>query len=338
MLKRIALFTPFNPASGGGGTIFRSLVPHLRGADVHWFYLSNTKADVPDATLLGPPILGAGFVDDAINSARLFLLREHPLVRKYAEAIMAWKPDIVWINGMNEGLLIGKILLRLGVPKLHVSVHDDPAGLAKKSHRYRHLAGQIDELNRSLLRHAGSVDVVSDGMKSYYQDRYGVASGVVYRYIDHLAVSTTKPDAEPVIHVGHVGSAYSAQEVRAFLAALRSLERTDGMRFKVLTFGQSPVFKVAAGDFPGLVENAGDLPENEVVKRLQQCSFVYSMYSFNRRHRIFRETSLPTKMSTYLMAAKPILAHCPEGSSIIGMITQFKLGTCVTSLGQAELV
>jgi hypothetical protein len=235
-------------------------------------------------------------------------------------------------------LLIGEILLRLGVPKLHVSVHDDPAGLATKSHRYRHLAGQIDQLNRSLLQHAGSVDVVSDGMRSYYRDRYGVASGVVYRHIDQFAVSTTRPAAEPVIHVGHVGSAYSAEEVRTFLAALRSLERTDGMRFKVLTFGQSPVFNVAADDFPGLVENAGDVPETEVIKRLQRCSFVYSMYSFNRRHRVFRETSLPTKMSTYLMAAKPILAHCPKGSSIVDMIKQFKLGTCVTSLDQAELV
>jgi len=38
------------------------------------------------------------------------------------------------------------------------------------------------------------------------------------------------------------------------------------------------------------------------------------------------------------MAAKPILAHCPKGSSIVDMIKQFKLGTCVTSLDQAELV
>jgi len=336
--KKIALFTPFNPVTGGGGTIFRSLIPQLEGAEVHWFYLAESKADIPGATLLGSPVLGGAFVGDALNSARIFVTRKHPMVLEYARKIMEWEPEVVWVNAMNEGLLMGMMLRQLGANKLHVSVHDDPAGLANKSRRYRHLAGFMDRSNRALLQIASSVDVVSEPMKRYYSQRYGVTAGVVYRYLGPFSVSATSAATEPTILVGHVGSAYSAPEVRAFLAALRSLERTDGVRFKVLTFGQSPVFMAAQEEFPGLIDGAGDVPELEVVKRLRQCVFVYSMYSFNRRHRIFRETSQPTKMSTYLMAARPILAHCPEGSSTIEMMTRFKLGACVTSMGQDALI
>lgn len=86
------------------------------------------------------------------------------------------------------------------------------------------------------------------------------------------------------------------------------------------------------------MDAAGDVPEQQVVEQLQQCSFVYSMYPFGPRYRIFRETSQPTKMSTYLMAARPIFVHCPQGSSVIDMMSRFRLGVCVTSPDQNALV
>ena len=56
------------------------------------------------------------------------------------------------------------------------------------------------------------------------------------------------------------------------------------------------------------------------------------MYSFNPRYRIFRETSQPTKISTYLMAAKPIFVHSPAGSSTMQLLSKYKLGISETSM------
>lgn len=338
MPKRIALFTPFSPDTGGGAAIFRSLLPHLSGAETHWFYLSTVEAAVAGTTRLGPPVLGGPLARETWNSMRLFVLRRHPAVLAYAKSILAWSPDIVWVNGMNEGLLIGPVLRRLGAVNLHVSVHDDPAGLAQKSRRHRHLARLIDGCARELLRAASSVDVVSEPMQRYYKERYGVDAAVVYRYIDGASPKVVPPADASIIRVGHVGSAYSVPEVKAFLRALRAIEGESGVRFKVMTFGRSPFFETAAAEFPGLVEAAGDVPEDEAVSKLQQCRFVYSMYPFDRRYRIFRRTSQPTKMSTYLMAARPILAHCPPDSSIVAMMSRFHLGACVSSMAQNELV
>ena len=216
-------------------------------------------------------------------------------------------------------------------------MHDDPAGLAHKSRRYRFFAPFIDRCTRALLKRADTVDVVCDAMRSYYSDRFGISSGVVFRYIHELDFLPLEDVDDPAVTIGHVGSVYSAPEVFALLDALRSISRTDGTRFRLINFGVSPAMTAAEREFPNIVENAGDVAEQEVVRRLQKCRFLYSMYSFNPRHRVFRETSQPTKMSTYLMAAKPILAHCPEGSSTQDMLSRFQLGLCVTSMETLRL-
>jgi glycosyltransferase involved in cell wall biosynthesis len=337
--RKIALFTPFHPRTGGGAVIFRSLLANLPDVEYRWFYLSNDQAAFPRSERLGPPVLGGPFLRDAVNSALLYCFEWQPSVHRYSQRILEWAPDVVWVNAMNEGLLMGKTLLRLGIPKLHVSVHDDPSGLAAKSHRYRHMTRVIDRCNRSLLHVATSVDVVSEAMRVYYKERYGIESEVIYRYLDppaiaRISLQTKPPEAPETILVGHVGSAYSLREVLAFLRALRLVENSNGVRFKVMAFGRRSAFEKFAEEFPGLIECAGEVAEPEVVERLRQCRFVYSMYSFNPRHRIFRETSQPTKISTYLMAATPIFFHCPDGSSTIQLMSQFQLGVCVSSLDE----
>ena len=164
---KVALFTPFNPATGGGGVIFRSLLPHLRGAEIRWFYIAESGADAPYAAFLGPRIMGGPLAKDAVNTMRLFALQSHPAIDRCVQAIRAWAPDIAWVNAMNEGILVGKRLLDAGIPHLHVSVHDDPAELAIKSRRYPVFAGLMDRRNSELLRRAHTVDVVYHSMRRY---------------------------------------------------------------------------------------------------------------------------------------------------------------------------
>lgn len=232
---------------------------------------------------------------------------------------------------------MGETLLRLGMSSVHVSVHDDPSGLAAKSRRYRHLSPIIDRCNRLLLQGATSTDVISEPMRIYYKKRWGLESEVVFRYldaasIDGIATQMKPPNESAPILIGHIGSAYSLPELSAFLQALRLVENSDGVRFKVIALGRATAFAKFTEDFPGLVECAGEVPEPEAVERLRQCKFLYSMYSFDRRHRIFRETSQPTKISTYFLAGRSIFAHCPEGSSTIQLMSRFELGISVSSL------
>jgi hypothetical protein len=329
---RIALFTPYSPTAGGAGTNYRSLLPHLRGAEIKWFYLSNSTADYRGSTRLGPLILGGPMLQDAINSVRLFIQRSHPRIDDCVQAMLKESPDIVWVDAINEGLIVGKRLLDKRIKHLHVSVHDDPAGLAIKSRRYRPFAPFIDSVARDLLKRAHTVDTASEPMQDYYQERLAVSSGYVYRYIEHPIPPLSEPADKSIITIGHVGNAYSAPEVFAFLQALRAISDEDHVKFRLINFGTSSVMAAAEKEFPEIVQNQGNVAEPEVIKQLQQCAFVYAMYSFNPRHRIFRETSQPTKISTYLMAAKPIFVHSPAGSSTMQLLSKHKLGLSETSM------
>jgi hypothetical protein len=329
---RIALFTPYSPMIGGAGTNYRSLLPHLQGAEIRWFYLSNATADYPRSTRLGPPILGGPLLQDGMNSVRLFVQRSHPRIDHCVQAMLKNSPDIVWVDAINEGLIVGKRLLDKNVKHLHVSVHDDPAGLAIKSRRYRPFTPLIDRIAIDLLKRAHTVDTASEPMQTYYQERIGVSSGYVYRYFDHPIPPFSEPADKSRITIGHVGSAYSAPEVFAFLQALRAISDADHVKFRLMNFGTSGPMTTAEKEFPEIVQNHGSVAEPEVIKQLQQCAFVYSMYSFNPRHRIFRETSQPTKISTYLMAAKPIFVHSPAGSSTMQLLSKYKLGLSETSM------
>lgn len=328
---RIALFTPYSPTTGGAGTNYRSLLPHLH-AEIKWFYLSNSAVDYPGATHLGRPILGGSMPQDAMNSVRLFIQQRHTRINDCVQAMLKESPDIVWIDAINEGLIVGKRLLDKRVKHLHVSVHDDPAGLAIKSRRYCPFAPFIDKIARDLLKRASTVDTASEPMQAYYQERLGVSSGYVYRYIDHPIPPFKESVDKSIITIGHVGSAYSAPEVFAFLQALRIISDADHVKFRLINFGASPPMAAAEKEFPEIVENRGNIAEPEVIKQLQQCTFVYSMYSFKSRHRIFRETSQPTKISTYLMAAKPIFVHSPAGSSTMQLLSKYCLGVPETSM------
>jgi hypothetical protein len=341
---KIALFTPFSPTIGGGSVIFRSVLPYLPGTDVRWFYLADSPVDAPSSTHLGPRIMGGPPVRDLVNTLRLFALENHPEVDRCVRAIRDWSPDVAWVNSMNEGILVGKKLLDAGIPHLHVSVHDDSAGLAIKSRRYRVFASLMDRRNSQLLRGAHSVDVVCDSMREYYKHRISVDAGVVYRYIHDLQLPAYRVAAAPtsderIIRIGHVGAFYSSSEVFAFVDALRHISDSEGLRFRFETYGGvTGMMAALQAKFPDVVENMGNVSEDEAIRRLQSAAFVYSMYSFNPRHRLFRETSQPTKMSTYLIAGRPILAHCPSGSSTIDMLTRFKIGVCVSTVERQGLI
>ena len=64
------------------------------------------------------------------------------------------------------------------------------------------------------------------------------------------------------------------------------------------------------------VEVTGHIPEQDGIERMRQCGALYLNYPFGPMSKVLRETSFPTKLSTYIYAARPILVHAPSDSSV----------------------
>jgi hypothetical protein len=338
MPSRIVLFAPFSPDTGGGATILRTLVPRLEGVEVDWLYTAPAAAREPGTTRLGPSLVGGSTFHDLSRMVALWSGLPTRSLRRVVDAILARGGGRAWVIGHVEGNVVARALIRAGA-RVHLSIHDDvPDGVFARSQRYRALSQLSRPLYASALRTAASVDVVSDGMQRHYRRTLGVSSVVVRPYVEALPAAPPRPAPGDEIRIGHIGSIYAPDEWRALLRALRDVAAEQGRKARMIMIGLAGRYHAVADEFPGLVELVSDLPEDRAVERLFSCHAVYAMYPFEERAAIFRRTSIPTKLTTYLRAQRPVLAHSPPESSLLEVVEGQGVGVPCTSLGHAELV
>jgi hypothetical protein len=324
---RIALFTPFSPDIGGGSIQLKSLLPQLAEFEIDWYYLASAKGASGVGTWLGPQLMGGPLLPDVSRASRLWLKGTSTRIREIAAQMDA---DLYWIVAMNEGVLVGLDLSASGKP-VHLTVHDDPVSVFQRSTRYRHLSPLMSKSFSRLLRSVRSVDVISHGMRDFYRERFGIESLVVYRYVQGLPRFKDHVINKDVLRVGHIGIIYNASPFREFVEALRAHGRRIGVSVKLVKIGRSREFEKVQEEHPDLVEDLGELPEKAAIEELSKCNFLYSMYPDLPRFEVFRKTSQPMKLSTYIQAQRPIFAHTPEDSTLAAAVRKYRIGTVCPS-------
>ena len=324
---RIALFTPFSPDIGGGSIQLKGLLPQLAEFDINWYYLASTKAASGVGTWVGPQLMGGPLLQDVSRSSRLWLRGTSGRIREIAARMDA---DLYWIVAMNEGVLVALELSASGKP-VHLTVHDDPVSVFERSTRYRLLSPLMRRSFSQVIRSAKSVDVISHGMRDFYREKFGIESQVVYRYVQGLPRLKEHAISTDVLRVGHIGIIYNANQFREFVEALRVHGRNLGVPIKLVKIGRSREFEKVQEVYPDLVEDLGELPERAAIEELSKCNFLYSMYPDTLRFEIFRRTSQPMKLSTYIQAQRPIFAHTPVDSTLAAAIRKYRIGAVCTS-------
>jgi hypothetical protein len=174
-------------------------------------------------------------------------------------------------------------------------------------------------------------------MQRYYRQTLGIDSVVAHPVVAALPAAPPRPELGDEIRIGHLGSIYAPDEWHALLRALRDVAAEQGRKAKMLMIGLAARYHALPPELADLVELVPELPEARAVERLFSCHAVYAMYPFDDRSAVFRRTSLPTKLTAYVQAQRPILAHSPPGSSLLEIVEGHGLGVPCTSGGRAEL-
>jgi hypothetical protein len=258
-------------------------------------------------------------------------------LRRVLSALRSRGTDKYWVVGANEGIVVARALAREGA-RVHLTIQDDlPDGVFARSQRYRFLPPLVRPTFEATLRQVASVDVTSDGMQSYYRQRLGLSSVVVHPFVSALPPPTPShpPDGELV--VGHLGSIYAADDWRSFVRALEAVAKRTNRKPKMIMIGLAPKFRPVAAEFRDTISLIDDLPEPEAVSRLGRCHFLYAMYPFDPRSDVFRRTSLPTKITSYLKCRRPVFAHSPAGSTLLDIVDRHGLGVGCTSMSSGEI-
>ena len=328
---RIALFTPFSPAIGGGSVQLRSHIRQMPGLDVDWYYLAQDPAQGERWHHLGKPLPSAQFLSDL--SARTGLMPgSKAAVRNLVKQIPA---DLYWVVAHNEGISVAAELLDLG-KKVHLTVHDDPFGTWIRSDRYRLFRPLLSRTFPRVLRSAQSIDVTSWGMRNLYRQKYGVDCFALYLYVPQLPKLSTLPDPSSLT-VGHIGSLYHPEPFRRFIAACKKIAAQQQRTFRVIRIGTSPAIDSIAAKDPAIFKFHPDLTEEAAMPLLAQCDFLYAMYPPGKRFELFRKTSLPVKLSTYVQAQRPVFAHTPADSTLARIVGPCNVGHVCESNQQSGI-
>jgi hypothetical protein len=328
---RVALFTPFSPGIGGGSVQLRSHLQQMPGLDVDWYYLAQKPAQGERWHLLGSPLTSAQFLSDL--SARTGLLPgSKAAVRNLVKQIPA---DLYWVVAHNEGISVAAELLDLG-KKVHLTVHDDPFGTWIRSDRYRLFRPLLSRTFPRILRSAQSIDVTSWGMRDLYRQKYGVKCFALYLHVPQLQPLNIVPDPA-LLTVGHIGTLYHPEPFRRFIAACKKIAAQQQRTLRFIRIGTSSNIDAIASANPGVFDDHPDLTEDAAIPVLASCDFLYAMYPPGQRFELFRKTSLPVKLSTYVQAQRPIFAHAPGDSTLARIVSPYNVGQVCDSIDQNEI-
>ena len=328
---RIALFTPFSPGIGGGSVQLRSHLVQMPDLNVDWYYLSQTTEQGERRHRLGAPLTQTQFLSD-LSARSGFLPGSKTAVQNLVKQMPA---DLYWIVAHNEGISVAAELLDAG-KKVHLTVHDDPFGTWIRSDRYRFFRPLLSRTFPRILRAAQSIDVTSWGMRNLYREKYAVKCFALYLHVPQLPHLNTVPDPDRLT-IGHIGTLYHPEPFRRFIAASKHIAVQQKRSFRFIRIGTSPQIDSIAAKDPGIFEFHPDLSEDAAIPLLAQCDFLYAMYPPGQRFELFRKTSLPVKLSTYLQAQRPVFAHTPPDSTLARVVGSYHVGKVCESSQQNDI-
>ena len=335
----IALFTAHSPSVGGGGAILRSLTANLPHFDIAWYYLNRDIVAGFEQGYLGQPIMGGPMLQDVLQTRRMLKGQNMPAIDDIVDKLLVIECDSYWIVSHNEGLRIAiELCLRQSRRSVHMTVHDDWAGaLCARSVRYRLMSGVAKTLTIKALKTVTSFDVISAGMRDYYQSLTGISGKICHRYLPESSISVRdKTKNTGKVMVGHIGSIYNKKDLFNFVGLLKEFFSDKGQEVLLQMWG----CHLTTNEVPRyLAENIqffNTLSEDQVIPRLAACDFVYCMYPLSKSLHIFSKTSLPTKLSSYLQATRPIFGHGPADSTLAEFLSTTNLGGMWSSKNQQD--
>lgn len=237
------------------------------------------------------------------------------LVAKAARFGRKHDVDAVWVTlqGQTMAHMAAPLARKLGVPLF--TLVWDPISWWLKAH---HVEGVSANAARKAFDEAvlGSraVATASWAMTEEYSRRYRVFSTpVIASHDKSIARAPNTTMRENHLIIGMAGQFYARQEWDQVIIAL------NACKWRI---AEREVFIRVAGHYvpptdapEGRVSALGWLSATELVGQMADCDVLYCPYPYAPEMDEVSRLSFPSKLVTYLAAARPVLFHGPESAS-----------------------
>jgi hypothetical protein len=226
-----------------------------------------------------------------------------------------------------------QIIKNIKHQNLYCIVSDDPAGALKMYGNTEYIISEVDILVEKILNKASKIFSISEGMRSYYKNKFNLDSVVTYpvnftkiRKQNFDEISSQSIDILKIVHIGHLRKS----EITNTNNFIRFLIDSN-IRFQFQFIGRNSAY------YEEIIINENIkylnwVEQEELENILDNSNFGYLPYSFNSHDTIFVNTSFPNKITSYSKRGLPTIFHGPSHSDVCNFIINNEIGLTIDTI------
>ncbi len=260
------------------------------------------------------------------------------LLKKIVEYARLNNVERVWVHLESPWLIYMAVPVSeaLGLP-LYTMVFDDPGWYFDCVNVDRWTRSELWEAYKNAIMKSVCCATASIPMAEEYASTYNVRTQVLQHCFDTSLMKSplSKLPDNDIFRIGYAGKIYAMDAWNQFIDYLDNIQWH--IRGKKIIFRyMGPEIKLKSNN-PCHFEYFGWNNQEDVVRLLSECDLLYCPYPFDPSLREISRLSFPSKIPSYLAAARPILFHGPEYSSPVRFFRDTNSGLVVTTLDSSFL-
>ena len=337
MIPRTLFLTPFAPdKSYAGGENIRKIVQQLPQDQIRWASLEACRGSLPVSAVhaaFQPASLHWRLCNTAMNSLYTDEWQSRELANRIAAWVKPFAPELLWVVPELGCIRLASLLARRLKLPIHATLHDavETARFILPRCYYPVYAWRM----RQLLNQVTSVDAISNALLSHVGKhcpavRAGASIVVPPPIAKSLMVSGKaarfgRRDSRRIAFCGSMRT--TPAQWFGFLNELSALHRD----VELVIYAYKAMFPVV--ELPSRVRLRFEsfLPEAELIRALQDADIdaCYLGLWKEPERRLFAQTSVSAKLTTYAAAGLPVIVDGPEDSAAWILVGKYEAGVLV---------
>ncbi len=222
--------------------------------------------------------------------------------------------DLIWSIVQGQTMIkITEPAARYGNVPYFIQVWDPPEWWMLENRFDRFTQKSVMKAFASALHHSQKCLAASWAMADDYSEKYDCSAVPVILGFSPGRVSPAGIRDERKFVIALSGQIYAENEFNALVTALNRMHwEHNGKQIVLRLYGR--YFHLYFSEC-SRIEIRGWMEQDQLLPELADADLLYCPYWFDEAHRLPTTLSFPSKLSTYLKTARPVLIHAPEYAS-----------------------
>jgi len=248
----------------------------------------------------------------------------------------AERVDIVFslIQGQTLTRLTRKVSKGIGIP--YVAQCWDPLEWWLRDYGFDKISSMINMLEfAEVAKHARKFASMSWGMSNVFEREYSAKCVTNVPGLEAGRVQTKSKEKKNIFKIAFAGQLYATEEFDVLIKALDQMDwQLNEKKIQLELFGKT--FDEKYVQHKNIKIN-GYLNQEELLHELASADLLYCPYWFDKKFEKACRISFPSKLTSYLKTAKPILMHAPHYASPRILLEEYKAAYICESLDINEM-